>query len=144
MPTPAQSNVRVAWHRRIEAAVVLGSSLLIAVSIGAVLVGTTRLFAARSLDRAASDIEAARVAFYDQIDRQAESAAALARLVTVLPVFRAHIDDPGDPGRDPRLAFDLPTIEAMAEDYRQQLRAEFSIVTSRRDEWVVSPGWPAH
>ena len=144
MPGAAQRTDRVAWHRRIEAAVVAGSSLLVALSIGAVLVGTTRLVTSRALDRASVDIEAARGAFYDLVDRQAESGAALARLVTVLPVFRAHIDDPGDPGRDPRLSIDLPTIEAMAEDYRQQLRAEFSIVTSRRDEWVVSPGWPPH
>jgi PAS domain S-box-containing protein len=144
MPGPAQSAERIPWHQRIEAAVVAGSGLLVALSIGAVLVGTTRLVTSRALDRASIDIGAARAAFYDLIDRQAESGAALARLVTVLPVFRAHIDDPGDPGRDPRLAIDLPTIEAMAEDYRQQLRAEFSIVTSRRDEWVVSPGWPAH
>ena len=144
MPGPAQSAGRIAWHRRIEAAVVAGSGLLVALSIGAVLVGTTSFVTSRALDRASTDIEAARFAFYDLVDRQAESAAALARLVTVLPVFRAHIDDPGDPGRDPRLAIDLPTIEAMAEDYRKQLRAEFSIVTSRHDEWVVSPGWPAH
>ena len=139
-----QPVARIAWHRRIEAAVVAGSGLLVALSIGAVLVGTTSFVTSRALDRASTDIEAARGAFYELVDRQADSAAALARLVTVLPVFRAHIDDPGDPGRDPRLAIDLPTIEAMAEDYRQQLRAEFSIVTSRHDEWVVSPGWPAH
>src|SRR4249919_3544679 len=130
MAGPAQSAARIAWHRRIEAAVVAGSGLLVAVSIGAVLVGTTSFVTSRALDRASTDIEAARGAFYDLVDRQAESAAALARLVTVLPVFRAHIDDPGDPSRDPRLAIDLPTIEAMAEEYRQQLRAEFSIVTS--------------
>jgi PAS domain S-box-containing protein len=144
MAGSAQSAPRIAWHRRIEAAVVAGSGLLVAVSIGAVLVGSTSFVTSRALERASTDIEAARGAFYDLVDRQAESAAALARLVTVLPVFRAHIDDPGDPGRDPRLAIDLPTIEAMAEDYRKQLRAEFSIVTSRHDEWVVSPGWPAH
>ena len=144
MPGPAHPASRIAWHRRIEAAVVAGSGLLVALSIGTVLVVTTRLVTSRALERASTDIEAARSAFYDLVDRQAESGAALARLVTVLPVFRAHIDDPGDPGRDPRLAIDLPTVEAMAEDYRQRLRAEFSIVTSRRDEWVVSPGWPAH
>src|SRR5262245_12002109 len=144
MPGPAHPASRIAWHRRIEAAVVTGSGLLVALSIGAVLVGTTRLVTSRVLDRASTDIEAARSAFYDLVDRQAESAAALARLVTVLPVFRAHIDDPGDPGRDPRLSIDMPTIEAMAEDYRRQLRAEFSIVSSRNDEWVVSPGWPGH
>jgi PAS domain S-box-containing protein len=144
MSATALTTAPVPWHRRIEAAVVAGSSLLVAISIGAVLVGTTRLITARSLDRASADMESARGAFYDLVERRAESAAALARLVTALPVFRAHIDDPSDPGRDARLPVDRATIEAMAEDYRQQLRAAFCIVTSRQDAWLASPGWPGH
>ena len=30
----------------------------------------------------------------------------------------------------------------MADDYRKQLRARFTIVTNRRGAWVANPGWP--
>jgi hypothetical protein len=57
MPATVRTSAGIPWHRRIEAVVVVGSSLLVAVSLGAVLVATTRLVTNRSLDRASLDIE---------------------------------------------------------------------------------------
>src|SRR6202048_2684486 len=136
MPATARTSARIPWHRRIEAVVVVGSSLLVAISLGAVLVAATRLVTTSSLDRASLDLETARGTFYHLIVNQAASAAAQARLVTALPVFRAHMTDS-------RLASDAATMIAMADEYRQRLGAEFCIVTDRNGAWLGSPGWPA-
>src|SRR5262245_43737009 len=134
MAPALSASSRTPWHRRIEALVVAGSSLLVALSIGVVLVATTRLVTTRSLDRASTDLDKARAAFYHLIASRADAAAGQARLVTALPVFRAHINDP-------RIAADPATMHAMADEYRQQLDATFCIVTDRSGAWIGSPGW---
>ena len=114
----------IPWHRRMEARVVLGVSLFVGLSLGAVLTVTTRAVTSRSLERASDDLEAARAAFSRLVANRAEFAAAQTRLITALPVFRAHMTDV-------RLASDMATLDAMAEDYRRQLNAQFCIVTDR-------------
>jgi len=126
----------LAWHRRLEAHVVGGVSLVVALSLFAVLGATTRAVTARSLDRASSDLSAARSAFYRLTEDRADFAAAQAGLVAVLPVFRAYITDA-------RLTRDAATIEVMAEDYRRKLQAGFCIVTDRDGHWLGHPGWSA-
>jgi diguanylate cyclase (GGDEF)-like protein len=123
------------WHRRLEARVIGGITVLIAFCLGAVLVATTRAVTTRSLERASTDLDAARSAFYQLADDRAEYAAAQASLVTALPVFRAHMTDS-------RLAGDVATLEAMGEEYRRQLKADFCIVTDRDGHWTTEPGWP--
>src|ERR1700688_1645215 len=135
MTATVRTRAGIPWHRRIEAVVVAGSSLLVALSLAAVLVATTRLVTTRSLDRASLDLQTARGTFYHLIANQAASAAAQAQLITALPVFRAHMTDS-------RLASDAATMLAMADAYRQQLGAEFCIVTDRDGLWIGSPGWP--
>ena len=110
--------------------------LLIGLSLGAVLLATTRVVTTRSLNRAAEELEVARSAFYRLIDARAESAGTLTRLITELPVFRAHLSDA-------RLAHDADTMREMADTYRRQLSAQFSIVTNGRGVWLGSPGWTA-
>ena len=44
---------------------------------------------------------------------------------------------------DARLASDAATLDAMADEYRQQLKAQFCIVTDRNGDWTSNPGWPA-
>jgi signal transduction histidine kinase/CheY-like chemotaxis protein len=113
-----------------------GITLLVALSLGASVFATTRAVTARSLQRSSADLEAARSAFYRLADDRAEFASAQAALVTALPVFRAHMTDR-------RLAVDAATLEAMADDYRRQLKAAFSIVTDRDGAWTAQPGWPS-
>jgi signal transduction histidine kinase/ActR/RegA family two-component response regulator len=115
----------------------IGVVLLVAFSLGAALMATTRAVTARSLERAASDLDAARFAFYRLVDDRAEFAGAQAALVTALPVFRAYMTDS-------RLAKDAETLEAMTDGYRRQLKATFAIVTDRDGTWIAQPGWPAH
>src|SRR5580692_10222237 len=79
----------IPWHLRLEARVIAGISVLVALSLGAVLLVTTRPGATRSFERTSTDLDAARSAFYQLADDRAEFAAARAALVTALPVFRA-------------------------------------------------------
>jgi len=130
--TPPQHS----WHRRFEARVVCAVGLLVAASLGAVLVATTRSVTARSLERASTDLEAARVAFNHLADDRAGFASAQASLVTALPVFRAHMTDA-------RLAGDLATLEALADEYRTQLKADFIIIGDPAGTWTAAEGWPA-
>ena len=124
------------WHLRLEARAIFGIAFLVALSLGAVLVATTRAVTTRSFERASTDLDAARSAFYHLVDDRAEFTAARAALVTALPVFRAHMTDS-------RLAEDIATLEAMGEEYRRQLNADFCIVTDRDGRWTSQPGWPA-
>src|ERR1700704_5424688 len=122
------------WHRRLQARVGLGVVLFVAGSLVAVLVATTRTVNTRSLERASSDLLAARSAFSRLADDRAEFAAAQAALVTALPVFRAHMTDT-------RLASDAATLETMVEGYRGDLKADFVIVTDRAGQWTAGPRW---
>ena len=114
---------------------VAGVSVLVALSLAAVLVATTRAVTDRSLERTAADLDAARDAFYRLTDDRAEFAAAQAALVTALPVFRAHMTDS-------RLAEDVATLEAMGQEYRRQLKADFCVVADHEGRWTSTPGWP--
>ena len=118
-----------------EARVVLGVSAFVGLSLALVLTVTTRAVTSRSLERASSDLDAARTAFARLVANRAAFASAQTRLITALPVFRAHMSDV-------RLAADIATIDAMANDYRQQLKAQFCIVTDGTGRWLGSPGWP--
>jgi PAS domain S-box-containing protein len=119
-----------------EVRVVLGLSLLIGLSLGAALFATSRVVTDRSLAQASDALQSARSAFYVLVRRQIDFAAAQTRLITALPVFRAHMVDL-------RLAGDRATLDAMVDEYRSQLNAQFCILTDRNGTWTSSPGWPA-
>ena len=126
----------LAWHRRFEARVIVAVSVLVALSITAILVTTTRVVEKRSSTRALADLGAARAAFLRLADERAAFAAAQSSLVTTLPVFRAHLTDE-------RLVHDVATLEALAEYYRQNLEADFAIVANRAGAWLATSEWPS-
>ncbi|MDH4065661.1 MAG: hypothetical protein OEW19_14790, partial [Acidobacteriota bacterium] len=111
-------------------------SLLVAGAVGGVLGVTIQLVSSESRLRAETELEGARTAFYSLLDSRAKSAAALARLVTELPIFRAHM-------MDTRLSDDRATIAQMTDTYRLQLGAAFAVVTDNGGRWLASPGWPS-
>jgi PAS domain S-box-containing protein len=126
---------RIPWHRRLEARLAVIVALLVAVSLGAALTMATRVATSRSLARASENMHATQTAFERLVETRAEAAAAQTRLITALPVFRSHITEVS-------LASDAAEMDVMAEDYRQQLKARFIIVTNRRGAWLANPGWP--
>jgi diguanylate cyclase (GGDEF)-like protein len=115
--------------------VAVGVSLLVALSLGAVLMATTRVVTSRSLARASQELENARATISHTIASRTQSAAALAQLVTELPVFRAHMTNA-------QLVADAGTMDQLADGYRLQLKAQFCIVTNGRSRWIGTSGWP--
>jgi len=125
----------IPWHRRLEAHLAVGVALLVAISLGAALAAARRVVASQSLARASADVEATRAAFHQLLQTRARFASGLAELVTALPVFRAHLTDA-------RLARDAPTVAAMADTYRAELRADFCIVSNAEGRPLALAGWP--
>ena len=131
LPAPV---LQPSWHRRLEARVAGTVGVLVLAVVAAVLLITTRLVSEQARDRAQLELEAARAAFYAQMELRARAAQLSSRLITELPVFRAHLTNA-------RLAADRPTIEAMADGYRRDLDASFAVVTAADGAWLASPGW---
>ena len=123
------------WRDRLEARVIAAVGVLVAAALATLLVGITRSVTAGSIDRAAADLGAARVAFDHLVDDRIASASSQASLVTALPVFRAHLTDS-------QLASDSATLEVLAEEYRHELNADFAIISGREGGWLASGGWP--
>jgi PAS domain S-box-containing protein len=115
-----------------EARVIAGVLVLVAVSLTAVLVATARVATRSAFTRASGNMEAARSAFYRLVDSRAENAAVQTRLILMLPVFRATIS-----------TGDVPTLSQAADGYRHELNARFAILTSATGRVLAAPGWPA-
>ena len=120
-----------------EAHVALGITLLVALSLGAVLVATSRVVTNHSLRRASDDVEAARSTFDQLLQTRVQSVVALTQLVTTLPVFRAHM-------ADARIVGDIATMNVMAEDYRTRLGATFCLVSDAAGNLIATAGVPEH
>ena len=133
-PLPSEGPAALGFHRRLETHVAVAVTLVVALALGAAWLVATRAIASGSLERASTELDAARSAFYQLENDRADFAAAQTALVTALPVFRSYMTDS-------RLANDLATMQAMTEDYRLQLKASFCIVTSRSGFWLGSAGW---
>ena len=117
-----------------EARVALGVTLLVGAAIAAVLAAATQLVTSRAAAQAAEDLAAARTTFRQVLETRARAAQTVARLVTTLPVFRAHLTDP-------RLRTDSATVAAMADEYRRELDAAFSAVMDATGRPIAAPGW---
>jgi hypothetical protein len=137
VPRSSETRLRerpLPWHRRLEARVAFGVTVLVTATLGAVIFATSRIVAGNALTIAQSDLGATRAAFYRLIDNRSRFAASQLRLVTELPVFRAYL-------QDPLLTGDRENISAMADEYKRSMGADFVVVTSAAARWIVSPGW---
>jgi hypothetical protein len=115
-----------------EARVIAGTLVLVALSLAGVMLAATRVATRTAVDRASVNLEDGRQAFYRLVDSRAENAAAQTRLIMTLPVFRATI-----------ASGDIPTISTMADGYRNDLNARFVILTDAGGRIISAPGWPA-
>ena len=122
------------FHRRLETHVAVAVTLVVALALASALLIATRVVTAGSLERASNELDAARAAFYLLQADRAQFAAAQAALVTALPTFRAYMTDS-------RLVNDRATMEVMVDEYRQQLKAAFCVVTGRDGARIGSSGW---
>ena len=128
--------VAIPWHRRLEARVLAGVTAIVGISLAALTVVTGAVIARHTMARAEVDLAAAQAAFTHLVSTQSELVGAQTRLITGLPVFRAHMTDS-------RLLTDVATMEAMADMYREELDAAFTIVSDGDGRWLASPGLPA-
>src|SRR5262245_7521446 len=101
---------QIPWHNRMEARVIAGTLLLVALSLAGVLIAATRVATKSAVERASVNLEDGRQAFYRLVDRRADNAAAQTRLIVQLPIFRATI-----------ASADIPTLNATVEEYRKYL-----------------------
>src|SRR4051812_30930959 len=108
----------IPWHRRLEARVLVGITLVAGVALTVALVAAESTIMRHSMARSEADLAAATAVFYRLAQQRAGFAATQCRLITELPVFRASLDL-GDPA----------TLSQMAEEYRGKLGAEFCVVT---------------
>jgi len=124
------------WHTRLEARFLLFVTLVTAVSVGAMLVAATRVITSSTLERDHRDQDAAKTAFDRLIERQGTFATTQSRLITELPILRAHLSDE-------RLASDEATIQVLARQYRESLASDFLLVADARGRWLGRANWPA-
>jgi PAS domain S-box-containing protein len=119
-----------------EARVAAGVLVLVALSVSAVVLTATRVSTRSAVGRASDNLEDARSAFYRLVDDRASFAAQQTRLIIALPVFRSAMVNPV-------VAKDVATLTQIADSYRQNLRADFAILTDPAGIPTATPGWPS-
>ena len=118
--TPGQLPIR--WHRSLEARVLVAGVGVCGLCLTALVLVAERLVAAHELDRAQHQLVAAKVSFDQLLSNRSTLAHDQLRLIAEQPVFRAHLTDA-------EVRSDAATMNAMAEYFRDQLRADaFAIV----------------
>ena len=130
------ATLSIPWHRRLEVRLMISLTIVIGVALAALLAATARVVTDNALQRVAADQRSAKTAFDRMMRNQADSATRQIRLITELPLVRAHFTDS-------RLAADRPTVEELTNHYRAQLAAEFCLVTNgrRSTDWIGHVAW---
>jgi len=99
------------------------------------LTAAQRVITDSAIARMHEDQDAAKVGFDRLIERRGEFGTSQSRLITELPVFRAHLSDP-------RIAGDRATIQALADQYRSSTGADFLLVATGDGAWAGRSNWP--
>src|SRR5688500_1399835 len=120
---PQVHALAIPWHRRLEARVLLGLTVIAGLSLLTVALVTSSVVRRHAFERARSDLSSARAAFATLITTRADEADREAALIAELPTFRAHLTDSD-------LASDRNTMEEMASRYCELLDASFCIVSA--------------
>ena len=125
----------IQWHKRMEARVAAGVVMLVALSLGAVVITATRVATRAAHAHAAEALEDAGAAFYRLVDDRASFAGRQTRLIVALPIFRSALTNPA-------VAADVATLTQIADGYRNDLGAQFAIITDPNGHATAAPGWP--
>jgi putative nucleotidyltransferase with HDIG domain len=130
-PSPPHHTQMIPWHRRLEARVLICVTLIAGLSLAAGLLAADRIVTSHSVRRSASDIRSAQAVFARLARQRADFAVSQLRLIAEIPIFRGSLQ-----------SRDAPTINAMADGYRDRLSARFCVVTTQDGRWLGKPGWP--
>jgi putative nucleotidyltransferase with HDIG domain len=133
----ASAGRTIPWHRSLEARVLLSLVLIAGLAAAAVGVAAHHIVTSYSLQRSREEMAVAQRTFQRLTLNRAASAAAECRLITELPIFVSLITD-----ARVLTERDSATMQAMANDYRQKLKAEFCLVTDAQGRWLGGiPGY---
>jgi len=136
VPPVAPASLSTPWRARLETRLLLFVTLVTGIAVVAMLVAANRVITAGAVERTHEDQDAAKQAFDRLLERRGEFATSQSRLITELPVFRAHLSDP-------RIAGDQATIQALADQYRVGVTADFLLVAAADGTWLGLSHWPA-
>ena len=123
------------WRTRLETRLLVFATLVTGLAVVAMLTAAQRVITDSAIARMREDQDAAKVAFDRLIERRGEFGTSQSRLITELPVFRAHLSDP-------RIAGDRATIQALADQYRSSAGADFLLVATGDGTWAGRSNWP--
>ena len=132
----APPSLSTPWRARLETRLLLFVTLVTGAAVVAMLVAANRVITAGAVERIHEDQDAAKQAFDRLLERRGEFATSQSRLITELPVFRAHLSDP-------RVAGDQATLQALADQYRASAAADFLLVAASDGTWRGRSNWPA-
>jgi PAS domain S-box-containing protein len=119
-----------------EARVAAGLMVLVALSVASVVLAASRVATRSAIARASDDLEDAQAAFYRLVDDRASVAAQQTRLIIALPIFRSVMVNPV-------VSRDVATLTQLADGYRNDVGAQFAIMTDPEGRPTAAPGWPA-
>jgi signal transduction histidine kinase len=122
------------WRARLETRLFGFATLVTGLAVAAMLTAAHRVISASAVARTHEDQDAAKVAFDRLIDQRGAFATSQGRLITELPVFRAHLSDS-------RLTADAATMQALADQYRRGVSADFMLVGTADGIWVGRSNW---
>jgi putative nucleotidyltransferase with HDIG domain len=134
---PSSAAPTIPWHRSLEARVLLSLLLIAGLSTAALGVAAHRIVTGYSLQRSRAEMAAAQRTFQRLTLNRAASVAAECRLITELPIFVSLMTDARVLSER-----DAATIQAMTQEYRRKLKAEFGLVTDAQGRWLGrAPGY---
>ena len=121
------------WHHRLETRVLMVGAVVAGAALFALLAAAEQVITRDAQQRVSQDLEAAKTTFDRLLADRGEFASSQIRLITELPVFRAHMTESSTRA-------DYVTISAMAEHYRGTLGAAFSLVSDADGRALGSAG----
>jgi PAS domain S-box-containing protein len=130
VPPPSRT---IPWHARLEASLLIAVTFVVAESLVAVLLATTKVVAYYSQTQSAEDLVAARAAFDRLTETRRQAASRTTRLIVELPTFRDLI-------ADPIASADTPTLDHTTQQYCDKLGAQFCVVTNAAGDWIGRAG----
>ena len=131
----SRSRNEIRWHDRMEARVAAGVLVLVALSVAAVVVTATRV-ATRSAVSSRGGHTRRRAVGVLSAGRRSCGVRGAAD-ASHHRAARIPLDD-DQPGRRE----DVATLTQMADSYRQDLNAQFAIVSTPDGTPTATPGWP--